>query len=173
MSGKRLKEKLQSGATVYGTLIANVRDPAIVDMLPEGMLDFVIVTPEHTAYNLSDFLPLRYALRDKGIACMARTHGRDEADIAKVCDTYDGVVVPYVEDFEQVKRLAAAAIYRPLKGKLLDRLLATGRWPSDETREYVTQKNSETLFVPMIESVPAIENLVFRPKKLLRSRQKT
>ena len=61
----------------------------------------------------------------KGIACFARTHGRDEADVAKVCDSYDGVVVPYVEDFEETRRLAAAALYRPLKGKRLDRVLAT------------------------------------------------
>lgn len=159
MSGKILKEKLAAGKAVYGTLIAHLTDPAIVDVLPEGALDFVIVTPEHTAYDLAEFLPLRYALAGKGIACLARTHGRDEADIAKICDSYDGVVVPYVEDFEEAKRLVAAAIYRPLKGKLLDRVLATGEWPSQKTRDYVAEKNADTVFVPMIESVPAVENI--------------
>jgi len=159
MSGKILKEKLAAGKTVYGTLIAHLTDPAIVNVLPEGMLDFVIVTPEHTAYDIGDFLPLRHALAAKGIACLARTHGRDEADVAKVCDSYDGVVVPYVEDIEEVKRLAAAAIYRPLKGKRLDRVLATGEWPSQKTQDYVAAKNADTVFVPMIESIPAVENL--------------
>ena len=159
MSGKILKEKLAAGKAVYGTLIAHLTDPAIVNVIPEDMLDFVIVTPEHTAYDIGDFLPLRQALAAKGIACLARTHGRDEADVAKVCDSYDGVVVPYVEDVEEVKRLAAAAVYRPLKGKRLDRVLATAEWPSEKTREYIAEKNADTVFVPMIESIPAVENL--------------
>ncbi|NNE93938.1 MAG: hypothetical protein HKN23_19995 [Verrucomicrobiales bacterium] len=159
MSGKILKEKLAAGKTVYGTLIAHLTDPSIVPKLPEDMLDFVIVTPEHTAYDLAEFLPLRHALQARGIACLARTHGRDEADVAKVCDSYDGVVVPYVEDFEEAKRLAAAAVYRPLKGKRLDKVLATGEWPSDKTRDYIAERNAETVFIPMIESIPAVENL--------------
>ena len=159
MSGKLLKEKLAAGGTVYGTFFAHALDPAIVRWLPEGALDFVIVSPEHTAYDLAEFLPVRHALEAKGIACLARTHGRDPADIARVCDTYDGVVVPYVEDFEVAKRLAAAAVYRPLKGKVLERVLATGEWPSEKTREYIAQKNADTVFIPMIESVPAVQNL--------------
>ncbi|MFT5470399.1 MAG: 2-keto-3-deoxy-L-rhamnonate aldolase RhmA [Verrucomicrobiales bacterium] len=159
MSGKILKEKLKAGKTVYGTLIAHLTDPSIVPKLPDDMLDFVIVTPEHTAYDLAEFLPLRHALQARGIACLARTHGRDESDVAKVCDSYDGVVVPYVEDFEEAKRLAAAAIYRPLKGKRLDKVLATGEWPSDKTRDYIAEKNADTVFIPMIESIPAVENL--------------
>jgi 2-keto-3-deoxy-L-rhamnonate aldolase RhmA len=157
--GKRLKEKLAAGKTVYGTMFAHTLDPAIVSWLPDEGLDFVIVSPEHTAYDLGDFLPVRHALAAKGIACLARTHGRDEADIAKVCDTYDGVVVPYVEDLQEAKRLAAAAVYRPLKGKLLERVLETGQWPSKETEAFVAEKNSDTVFIPMIESVPAVENL--------------
>lgn len=159
MSAKQLKEKLAAGKTVYGTMFAHALDPAIVRWLPDGALDFVIVTPEHTAYDLAEFLPVRHALEAKGIACIARTHGRDAADIAKVCDTYDGVVVPYVEDFEEAKHLAAAAVYRPLKGKVLERVLATGKWPSQATQDYIAEKNAETVFIPMIESVPAIENL--------------
>ncbi|MBG86034.1 MAG: hypothetical protein CMO80_03930 [Verrucomicrobiales bacterium] len=159
MSGKLLKEKLKAGKTVYGTMFAHSLDPAIVKWIPEGALDFVIVTPEHTAYDLAEFLPVRHALEARGIACLARTHGRDEADIAKVCDTYDGVVVPYVEDYEEAKRLAAAAVYRPLKGKVLARVLATGQWPNDKTRDFIAAKNADTVFVPMIESVPAVQNL--------------
>ena len=159
MSAKLLKEKLKAGKTVYGTMFGHALDPSIVKWLPDGVIDFVIVSPEHTAYDLAEFLPVRHALEAKGIACIARTHGRDEADIARVCDTYDGVVVPYVEDYEEAKRLAAAAVYRPLKGKVLDRVLATGKWPSDKTQEFIAKKNAETVFIPMIESVPAVENL--------------
>lgn len=160
MNARTLKDKLIKGDTVYGTLIQHAVTPSMVDFLPEGALDFVVVTAEHNALDLADFLPLRYALAAKGIACLARTHSRDPEDVAKVCDSYDGVVVPYVENVAEAKQLAAAAVYRPLKGKALDRVIAGGPWPSQATERYVTeQKCADTIFIPMIESVEGVNNL--------------
>src|SRR5215207_2317885 len=122
-----LKDKLMKGQTVYGTLIQNTIVPAIVDFLPEDTIDFVIVSAEHNALDIADFMPLRYALAAKGIACLARTHSRDADDVAKVCDSFDGVVIPYAEDVDQIKRLAAAAVYRPLKGVALERAITEGK----------------------------------------------
>jgi len=159
MSGKLLKEKLSRGETVFGTFLQHTVTPSIVDFIPPGTLDFVIVSAEHNALDIADFLPIRYALRAKGIACLARTHSREPDDVSKVCDSFDGVVVPYVENVEHAKRLAAAAVYRPLKGKALDQVLAGGAWPSEKTKQYVQAKCRDTVFVPMIESVAAIDNL--------------
>jgi 2-keto-3-deoxy-L-rhamnonate aldolase RhmA len=160
MSAKILKDKLIKGQTVYGTLIQHAVTASIVDFLPPGALDFVIVSAEHNALDIADFLPLRYALAAKGIACLARTHSREPDDVAKVCDSFDGVVVPYVENVEHCKRLAAAAFYRPLKGVALDRVLAEGKWPSEKTRKYCTEeKCADTIFIPMIESVEGVNNL--------------
>ena len=159
MSGKLLKQKLVKGETVYGTLIQNSISPSLADVIPADTLDFVIVSDEHTAFDIGDYLPLRYALAAKGIACLARTHSRNADDVAKVCDTFDGVVVPYVEDYEQCKELAAAAVYRPLKGDALDEVLSAGKWPTKATQEYVENKNKNTIFIPMIESVRGVENL--------------
>lgn len=159
MNARVLKDKLIRGDTVYGTLIQHAVTPAMIDFLPDNALDFVIVTEEHNALNLSDFLPLRYALAAKGIACLARTHSREPDDVAKVCDSFDGAVVPYVEDVEHAKRLAAAAVYRPLKGKALDQVLAGGAWPSPATEKYIEQKCADTVFIPMIESVEGVRNL--------------
>ena len=158
-SAALLKAKMKKGQPVFGTLIQHAVVPAVVDFIPDGSIDFVIVTAEHNALDIADFLPLRYALAAKGIACLARTHSRDADDVAKVCDTFDGVVIPYAEDVEQLKRLAAAAVYRPLKGVALERAITEGKWPSEKTRLYVEQKCADTLFVPMIESVRSLENL--------------
>lgn len=160
MTGKLLKEKLVRGETVYGTFFQHAVTPAMVDFLPENSLDFVIVSAEHNALDLAEFLPMKYALASKGIACLARIHSREPDDVSKACDSYDGVVVPYVEDVEHAKRLAAAAVYRPLKGAALNRVLAGGAWPSEKTQRYVTDvKCRDTVFVPMIESVLGVQNL--------------
>lgn len=160
MSGKILKDKLIKGDRVYGTFFQHSVVPAMVDFLPAGALDFAIVTAEHNALDSADFLPIRYALNAKGIACLVRTHSRDPDDVAKVCDAFDGVVVPYVEDVAHAKELAAAAVYRPLKGKALRRVLEKNEWPSPATKEYVTTvRGAGTVFIPMIESVAGVENL--------------
>jgi 2-keto-3-deoxy-L-rhamnonate aldolase RhmA len=157
---RALKDKLQNDQMVFGTMIANAVVPAIVDFIPDNSIDFVIVSAEHNALDIADFLPLRYALAAKGIACLARTHSRDADDVSKVCDSFDGVVIPYAENVDLLKRLAAAAVYRPLKGEALEHVIREGKWPSDKTRQYVTQvKCADTIFVPMIESVRAVENL--------------
>jgi 2-keto-3-deoxy-L-rhamnonate aldolase RhmA len=160
MSGKVLKEKLVKGDRVFGTFFQHAVVPALVDFLPPGVLDFVIVTAEHNALDIADFLPMKYALNAKGIACLARTHSRDPDDVSKVCDAVDGVVVPYVEEVAHAKALAAAAVYRPLKGKALQRVLDRNEWPSPATRDYITKvRCAETVFIPMIESLAGIENL--------------
>jgi len=64
-------------------------NPAIDDVLPEGLLDFVIVTAEQNTLELAEFLPSRYALAANGIACLARTLSRDPDDVSRVCDTFD------------------------------------------------------------------------------------
>lgn len=158
--GRILKDKLIKGQRVYGTMFQHAVNPALVDFIPENALDFVIVSAEHNALDIAEFLPLRYALNARGIACLARTHSREPDDVSKVCDSFDGVVVPYVEDVEHAKRLAAAALYRPLKGKALERVLAEGKWPSDKSRKYTTEERcADTVFIPMIESVTGVENL--------------
>src|SRR5919107_3573106 len=136
--GRILKDKLVRGETVYGTFFQHAVVPAIVDFIPQNSLDFVIVTAEHNGLDLAEFLPIRYALASKGIACLARIHSREPDDVSKACDSFDGVVVPYVEDVEHAKRLAAAAVYRPLKGKALGQVLAGGAWPSAKTKQYVS-----------------------------------
>lgn len=158
--GRQLRERLQRGETVFGTFIQSSTNPALVDFLPDNALDFVIVTAEHNALDIAEFLPLRYALAARGIACLARTHSRDPDDVSKVCDSFDGVVVPYVEDPEHCRRLAAAALLRPLKGAALETLLRDNAWPSDKTRAYIQDDRcANTVFVPMIESLAGISNL--------------
>jgi 2-keto-3-deoxy-L-rhamnonate aldolase RhmA len=159
MLARELKDKLIRGQTVLGTFFQHAVTPALVDFLPEGALDFVIVSAEHNALDLAEFLPMKYALASKGIACLARVHSREPDDVSKACDSFDGVVVPYVEDVAHAKRLAAAAVYRPLKGAALDKVVKGGAWPSEKTRAYIEAKCRDTLFVPMIESVAAVENL--------------
>ena len=153
MTGKEMKETLKKGGRLFGAFFQYTTNPAIVEVLPETGLDFVIVNAEHNALDMADFLGLQFALRGRGIACLVRIHSRDPEDVAKACDSFhDGVVVPYTEDVEEMKRLVGAAKYRPLKGEALRGILEEGRWPSEKTRKYVEEKCANTFFCAMTES---------------------
>lgn len=158
-TGERLKAKLQARERVFGFFVVSMQYPTVVDGLPDEGVDFVVCSTEHNALDLADFVPLQYALRLKGIACLARVHSHDPWDIARVCDTFDGVVVPYVEDVMHVRRLVAAAKGRTLKGEALEHFVQTGEYPSEKTREYIAERNAHTVFCPMIESPRSVENL--------------
>jgi 2-keto-3-deoxy-L-rhamnonate aldolase RhmA len=159
MSGKRVKEKLRRGERVFGMFLQYVNNPAVVEILPDEGLDFVVLNTEHNALDMGDFNAMQFALAAKGIAVLLRVHNRDTEEVAKACDSFDGAVVPYAEDVEELRRLAAAAKYRPLKGEALDRVIKSGQWPSEKTRAYVENKCANTLFCAMIESPRSVENL--------------
>lgn len=160
MNGAQIKRKLQAGGTVFGMFLQYVNNPGIIEVLPEKGLDFIVLNAEHNALDMGDFHGLQFALQSRGIACLMRIHNRDTEEVAKACDAFpDGVVIPYAEEVEELRRLAAAAKYRPLKGEALERLVRQGVWPSEATRQYVEAKCANTLFVPMIESVKSVENL--------------
>ncbi len=129
--------------TVYGTFIQHSLNPAIVDVFPETCR---LCDCDGRAQRAGSGRVSADSLFTGGQGnCLPRTtHRREVDDVSKVCDTYDGVVVPYVEDVEHCRRLAAAAVYRPLKGVALDRVLAEGKWPSEKTKNYVTNERYAT-----------------------------
>ena len=159
MGSLQLKHKLAQGGRAWGTFFQLTTNPAVVDVLPASGLDFVVCTAEHNALELAEFLPVCYALRAKNIACLARIHSRDPEDVAKACDVFDGVVVPYVEDVSEARRLVAAAKYRPLKGEALERVIDIGEWPSAATEAYCRERCAGTFFAAMIESTRSVANL--------------
>ncbi len=160
MSGMNLKNKLANGEKVFGTFIQYVTNPAVIDIFPAQGLDFVVLNDEHNALDLGDFNGMQYAMAAKNIACLLRPYNRDPEMVSKACDSYaDGVVIAYVEDVEELKYLVAAAKYRPLKGAALKKLVKTGEWPSETTRQYVEDKCKNTFFCAMIESAKALEDL--------------
>jgi 4-hydroxy-2-oxoheptanedioate aldolase len=68
-------------------------------------------------------------------------------------------VAPYVETVEQAQAVAAAAHYRPIKGKVLADMLAGDRKPSPKTTAFLERFNQHNYAIIGVESVPGYENL--------------
>lgn len=159
MNGQELREAFRIGKQVYGTLIMST-SPKWPERVKRMGLDFVFLDTEHVAIDrekLSWMCQLYHALNmapivripapDSYLATMATDGG--------AC----GIMVPYVEHPDQVRRLVGAVKYRPLKGDKLARIVGGTDLCEPELQTYLDKNNEHCSLIIQIESVDGIEAL--------------
>jgi len=159
MKGREIRAALHAGQRVYSTAVI-----ATSHRWPEAVqhagCDFVFIDSEHTPLDRETLAWICQAYRAVDVPPVVRIPSPDPYEAAKVLDGgAGGVIAPYIESADQVRELAAVARYRPLKG---DRVAAAVRDVDSlepELRRYLDDRNSDTILIANIESVPAIENL--------------
>ena len=123
-------------------------------------LDFVFIDTEHIPIEREtlSWMCRTYAALD--LAPIVRIPAPDPYQATEVLDGgASGVLVPYVETAEQVRRLRGAVKFRPLKGRLVEDVLAGRATLEPELASYLERRNAGNSLLINIESVPAIEAL--------------
>lgn len=160
MNGHQLRTALHAGQTVYGTMTSLARSPRWAAILARLGFDYVIVDTEHSPQNRAEVAEFCLALAGAGLCPIVRVPMVDEHAVIMALDGgAQGVLVPYCESADEVRRVVAAARLRPLKGHLAGQVRDGGEWPSDATRKYIDQRNQNVVMIIGIESVPAVEQL--------------
>lgn len=159
MDKKALSTKLQSGQNVYGTCMTST-SPLWPGVAAGCGIDFVFIDTEHIPLDRSALSNLCQHFRALNVTPIVRI---PQPDPFLACQAIDGgaigVVVPYLEKTEQLKIMAGAVKFRPLKGEVLDRVLNNEEVLSVEMESYIHQYNAGNLFIANIESVPAVDRL--------------
>jgi 4-hydroxy-2-oxoheptanedioate aldolase len=159
MDGKRLREALRVGTRVYGTCVIST-SPHWPEALKACSLDFVFLDTEHIALSRAGLAWMCRAYKALNLAPVVRIPAPDPYQATMVLDGgAEGVLAPYVETPEQVRRLKGAARFRPLKGERLEEVLAGRAELGGELQTYLDERNASTVFMINIESVPAMEGL--------------
>lgn len=159
MKGSDLREALHAGRRVFGTLIVSTSPvwPKVVEGLG---LDFVFIDTEHIAIDRST---LSWMCRTYAALELAPLVRIPSPDPYQACMTLDdgalGIMVPYVESADDVRRLVGAVKFRPLKGRRLDQLLSGVGEVGETTESYLREWNENNYLVINIESAPAVEAL--------------
>ena len=153
------KAKLYDGKVVFGALIG-VYAPGIVELFGAIGYDFVFIDCEHGSMSVDQVENMVRAAEVFGITPIARIPNHSDSTILRFLDRgVQGIIVPHVNTREEAEAVARAARYHP-EGH---RGVAGGRshdygvgvsW--NESTRWV---NSQTLVIPMIEEVEAVENL--------------
>ncbi len=155
-----LKKRLEAGDLVVGTMISEVRNPNVVNLLAKCGFDFVIVDNEHGTYSAADVSNLVAAARGADIAVIVRIPEIRRETIIKPLDSgATGLLIPQVETADQARQIIHHAKYPPQGQRGLALRRAHSLYGRPDAGEYLRQANEETLIVVQAESQTAIDNL--------------
>ena len=160
MNGEELKNKVQSGGVIYGTMLSLSRNPRWAASMSAFGLDYVIIDTEHSPRGRDDVADFLAAFSFSGVVPIVRVPIPDSHYVTMAIDAgAQGVLAPYCETVEEVKEVVGATKWRPLKGALVKSAVEKGVFPSEATKEYLENRNRDNVCIIGIESVPAVENL--------------
>ena len=154
---QKLRWKLAADETVYGLWIT-LESASVTEMAVALGLDWIVIDAEHGHLDWKEILEhIRATVRSDTIA-LVRLAELNAGLIKRALDIgADGVVVPWIETSEQLKRAVAFAKYPPegVRGIGAERATVWGQCFAQHTQE----ANEHVLVVPIFESVTAGKNI--------------
>ncbi len=159
MNGSKLKQSLHDGRRVYGTLIVS-DSPRWLQHIPSIGLDFIFLDTEHLPLDRQRLSWMCHAYAGLGLTPVVRISSPDPHLATMAIDGgAQGIIVPYTESPDQVRKMAGAVHLRPLKGELLAKANYDSNNLQTPLNNYLQRYNANNLLIVNIESIPAMENL--------------
>ncbi|MHA8067420.1 HpcH/HpaI aldolase family protein [Aquirufa sp. ROCK2-A2] len=159
MVGQDFRDSLRSGRTVFGTLITST-SPKMFDSVLSLGLDFVFFCSEHVSYNPETLSWMCRAFKAAGINPIIRILEPSPFLATQALDAgASAILVPYVEEVEDVLNLIGAVKFRPLKGKKLQKILHGEEKPSLELTAYLQHHNRNNTLLINIESPTGVQKM--------------
>jgi 2-dehydro-3-deoxyglucarate aldolase/4-hydroxy-2-oxoheptanedioate aldolase len=119
-----VKQRLKRGETVIGTMVQEVRTPAIAQILKAVGFDFFMIDMEHGAYSLETEAEILRVGRLLDLCPLVRVASPDYDLIARTLDQGAmGIMLPRVERREHVEALVKGmrfAMYSSDLGFIMD-----------------------------------------------------
>ena len=156
----RIKHALGEGQSVIGTMIAEIRQPAVVQLLANAGFDFIIVDNEHGAFNLETIADLTRMAVYVGVTPIVRIPDLTYPYIAQSLDAgAQGIMAPRISTAQQVREVVQMMKYPPLgmRGSALSR--GYTRFKGGPVVETMASVNEETMLIVQVETRGAIENI--------------
>jgi 2-keto-3-deoxy-L-rhamnonate aldolase RhmA len=155
-----MKEKVMKGRAVIGTMIVQVREPAIVQLFAEFGLDYLFIDMEHGPFSIETASDLIQVARLAGITPLVRVGETQYHLYSRALDAGAmGIMTPRVETVEQVRRIISYTKYPPVGERGFSRLAAHVDFRDIDVADYVAYANDNILNIIQIESKRAVENI--------------
>ena len=159
MNGKEVAHAFRNGGYVYGTAILS-RSPLWPRVVASLGLDLVFIDTEHVPLDRESVSWMCQMYRALNLAPVVRIPSPDPYQACMALDGgATGIIAPYVETADQVRKLAGSVKHKPLKGERLSGMLNGDHSLEGGLSDYLQRQNEENVLIINIESVPAIEAL--------------
>ncbi len=151
-----VKDMLKAGKTAIGTT-GSVNSP--VEFLADSGFDFILFDTQHSAVEIKELQHQLRAMRGKKAIPIIRV-GENRQD--QICYALDigakGIIVPMVNSKEEMVNMVNWCKYPP--AGVRSSAGARGEWGEFKNyREYMDAVNEQLLIIPMIETIPALDNI--------------
>ncbi|WP_322922223.1 HpcH/HpaI aldolase family protein [Paenibacillus campi] len=151
-----LMDKIRCGQPVFG-LFVSIPHPIIVEMIGAAEYDFVIIDCEHTTTSLDAVEEMVRAAELTGMTALVRIATLERTELLRLLDCgVKGIVIPHVEQVEQIEAAVEHAYYYPIGRRSLNSGRA-GTFAKYNLQDYIRQANESIMIVPMIESVRGVQ----------------
>ena len=154
------RQRVREGDLLLSTMLCRITRPPQCEVLLDLPFDFLTIDMEHAPFSdgeVADLIAVCNAARMPSVVRIPRPEWHY---VTRVFDSgASGVLAPYCETVDEVREVLRAARLKPLKGRLAERAITTGEYPSAETKRYLETGNAGRVVMIGIESVPAVDNL--------------
>jgi 2-keto-3-deoxy-L-rhamnonate aldolase RhmA len=160
MRKNALRQALQEGKTVFGTMLQEVRSPGVVEIMATAGFDFVFIDMEHGAFNLETVADHIKVARLAGLTPLVRVPDDEYHLIARVLDAgAQGIMVPRVESREQVQRIVPWTKFPGDGCRGCSTLKGHSDYQPQRLVEFTQQMNRENMLILQIERRAAVEDI--------------
>jgi 2-dehydro-3-deoxyglucarate aldolase/4-hydroxy-2-oxoheptanedioate aldolase len=154
---RMLQHLRESDRCLIGTW---VKIPALetVELLARAGFDFVVADMEHSPMTLESTYRAVVVAQGLGMHALVRVPDAGGSHLQRVLDIgADGILVPHVTGRQDAERAMSGMLFPPRGGRGLGTTSRAGTWGLDSTADYVRRGNEETLRIPQLEDLSALE----------------
>jgi 2-keto-3-deoxy-L-rhamnonate aldolase RhmA len=156
----RAKGLLRDGQPVIGTMVVEIRQPSVMQLLANAGFDFVIIDNEHGPFSIETLADLCREARHVGLTPIVRVPDWGYPHLAQPLDAgAQGLMIPRITDARQVREVVQMVQYPPAgrRGSALARGYTA--FKTGLVSEVMAAVNNETLLIIQVETREAIQNL--------------
>jgi 2-keto-3-deoxy-L-rhamnonate aldolase RhmA len=156
----RLKHLLREGKSAIGTMLVEVRQPSVMQVLANAGLDFVIIDNEHGAFNIETISNLSRAARQVGVTPVVRPPEWSYAHIVQPLDSgAQAIMAPRITEAGQVVEILQMMKYPPAGRR--GSVVARGHTDlkAGSVVDVMKDANDESMLIVQIETKQALDSI--------------
>ena len=155
-----LKQLLKTNQFAVGTMVAEIRQPVVMQLLANAGFDFAIIDNEHGPFTIETIADLTRTAQQVGLTPIVRVPEIAYPYIAQSLDAgAQGVMIPRVTGPEQVRQTLNMMKYPPQGRRGNAQSRGYTRFQAGSVSQVMAEANRQTMLVVQIETREALENI--------------